>query len=464
MSQSELQRYSEEVIGAWDEASGNFKWACEAANDDTSIRHLFDKNGGYELKEWYATKESIDGVGTKLQIYTSAFEAYIKQFEAKEITDEELFQVSVRIWKRGLSDLIAMNTDDLREGEMAVAVTNIIDINHLKGLRGKVFADSMAEAMGQVIRENDIMMTAGETAILGEPKKVEMIQEQIELLKGNIKKSLDSETIDQMAEQWPILRSLDIFNKSLDDIMEEIEFNIGGTSMWISTGEKLVELEQWQIVVAIHEKPKDGIIGPRSNGITAIRKGMRSLGGSSWESLSFENFLEVIGDEKASLLSDELKSECAGLQMWEIATWETTIFNPFVSRVLLGGVEGSPKIDIASLIHVTGNPVKKIEEWLGGKDNLGVDLDISNVKIPQIIEILQCLGAISDEDAMSSWNMGVPYVIVCNTTEDAALAIDLWKEQWFDMSVIWEIKEKNDEFKESQIKWVWIGDSTIEMK
>jgi hypothetical protein len=30
-----------------------------------------------------------------------------------------------------LHDLIAMNVDDLREGEMAVAVTNIIDINHL---------------------------------------------------------------------------------------------------------------------------------------------------------------------------------------------------------------------------------------------------------------------------------------------------------------------------------------------
>jgi len=34
-----------------------------------------------------------------------------------------------------LHDLIAMNVDDLRDGQMAVMVTNIIDINHLRGER-----------------------------------------------------------------------------------------------------------------------------------------------------------------------------------------------------------------------------------------------------------------------------------------------------------------------------------------
>jgi hypothetical protein len=39
--------------------------------------------------------------------------------------------------------------------------------------------------------------------------------------------------------------------------------------------------------------------------------------------------------EKADNIPTNIKNECAGLQMWDIATGRTTIFNPFVSRELL---------------------------------------------------------------------------------------------------------------------------------
>jgi hypothetical protein len=48
-------------------------------------------------------------------------------------TTEEVHKIAVELWERILHDLIAMNADDLRNGEMATAVTNIIDINHLEG-------------------------------------------------------------------------------------------------------------------------------------------------------------------------------------------------------------------------------------------------------------------------------------------------------------------------------------------
>jgi len=36
---------------------------------------------------------------------------------------------------------------------------------------------------------------------------------------------------------------------------------------------------------------------------------------------------------------------------------------------------------------------------------MAVDIDMTNAKLPQIIEIIQRLTGMSDEEAMSSWNM-----------------------------------------------------------
>jgi len=47
------------------------------------------------------------------------------------------------------------------------------------------------------------------------------------------------------------------------------------------------------VLVALYEKPdKNGIIGPRSNGITPIRKEMEKLAGrGDWARMMFEDFL-----------------------------------------------------------------------------------------------------------------------------------------------------------------------------
>ncbi|MDR2190481.1 MAG: hypothetical protein LBP53_04785 [Candidatus Peribacteria bacterium] len=61
---------------------------------------------------------------------------------------------------------------------------------------------------------------------------------------------------------------------------------------------------------------------------------MTQLAGEGRENLSFETFLEEIG-EKADKIPNDIKTECKGLTMWDIATGKTTVFNPFVSRTLL---------------------------------------------------------------------------------------------------------------------------------
>ena len=59
-----------------------------------------------------------------------------------------------------LMDLIAMNADDLRWGELAIGATNIIDINRLKWKRWHLFHDSMVVAFKRVIKTTGIAMTA----------------------------------------------------------------------------------------------------------------------------------------------------------------------------------------------------------------------------------------------------------------------------------------------------------------
>gem|GEM_PF-5232386 len=89
----------------------------------------------------------------------------------------------------------------------------------------------------------------------------------------------------------------------------------------------------------------------------------------------------------------------------QIATGTSTVFNPFVSRDLLGGFDGEPIVQISSIINVTGNPVKKIRDGLRGAENMAIEIDMTNAKIPQVIDIIQRLTGMSDEEAMTSWNM-----------------------------------------------------------
>lgn len=61
-------------------------------------------------------------------------------------------------------------------------------------------------------------------------------------------------------------------------------------------GEKLVPLQEDHVLVALYEQPdKNDIIGPRSNGITSIRKKMKELAGrGDWARMTFEDFLKHI--------------------------------------------------------------------------------------------------------------------------------------------------------------------------
>lgn len=437
------EEYRLEVVWAWDEASWNFKGACDSANEQLTIRNLLENTWRWwKIKTWQnwveRVVESIDWVWTKVQIYTNVFNELVKQKESWEISDQELFDTSVELWERMLHDLIAMNVDDLRDWEMAIAVTNIIDINHLKWIRWKVFADSMAKAMWNVITELDIAMTAWETAILWEPKKVSQLLWLIDDIWASLTQVLDLD-ISEVAKN-KIRAILDKAYSKTSIIHSDLEFNIWWTWLWVVwTAEKLVELKPWQRIIALQEKPtKDWIIWPRSNWITAIRKYMTSLAWEWWENLTFEEFCDKIWVEEAYKIPERLTAELSWLKMWDIATGKTTVFNPLVSRSLLWWLGNNPIADISSIIHVTWNPWRKIKDWLRWNDDLWINIDLTWVKIPQIIELIQILCNVSDEDAIWSWNMWIPYVVICEN-DWAEEIIRKAFEEWYIAKDIWEI-------------------------
>ncbi len=180
--------------------------------------------------------------------------------------------------------------------------------------------------------------------------------------------------------------------------------------------------------------------------------------------MTFKDFLKTIGKEKASLLSKKLKKECKNLKMWDIATGKTTVFNPLISRKILWWLNKKPIANISSIIHVTWNPLRKISEWLRWNKDLWVKLDISSVKIPQIIEILQVLWDIDWEDAIGSWNMWIPYTLICDSKEDAEKVMKESEENWFTSWIIWKVVKRKKKKTIWKISWVWIWDDKIVLK
>jgi phosphoribosylaminoimidazole (AIR) synthetase len=458
-----LLSYATDVIWLWDNASEELQEACKTANRKTSVAPYFRNSGGYELKQWVAVKESIDGVWTKWQIYCEAFEWYYKEYEQWKITRAELVTIWTDLWERELHDLIAMNTDDLRNGEMAVAVTNIIDINHLKWEeRGPIFVESMAQAMHNVIIDLDIMITAWETAILWEPKKVWEIIEAIDEILSDIENRtivwLLSSPFIKMFRKW--------IKSKLDNIMPKIEFNAGGTSLWITDGtEKLTNIKEGHAIIILEETPHNWIIGPRSNGITAIRDQLTKLAWRWWENLTYEEFMALpnVASRDSWRINANVHADCKWKKMWEIATGKTTVFNPFVSRVLLWWVKipedtnvvplfewkttqpwytWEPQVQLSSITHVTWNPGGKMLTWFQWHSAVIWNRPI---KEPHIISLLGFLNGISTKDKMKQWNCNMPYAITCPISEVETI-VELARENWFTWEqrwIIWKHEWKN---------------------
>ncbi len=125
-------------------------------------------------------------------------------------------------------------------------------------------------------------------------------------------------------------------------------------------------------------------------------------------------------------------------------------------------MHGSPIADISSIIHVTGNPVRKIQEWLKNDDvKVEIHLENTDIETPPIIVMLQVANDIPDSKALSMWNMGIPKVVTVNA-KDVEKVLQAADEEGIEASIIGKVSQKW-EWEKSFISGVGVGKSKIEL-
>lgn len=477
--------YSVDVIKAWDDASEHFKKAAIRANADSLGAELWllDKNRLLVPRNSKITQVptkkvtdsgneiQTDGVGTKVRIYMRAFNGLYEKYRANksEHNKKQLEAIARDLFYRMFLDLYAMNVDDFRHGDIALAVSDILDIDHITlsgedAEQGEIFCNAFAHAIGRIIETTKIACVAGETAVLGDGDKLNdtrrnlgwVVSDVLEL-NGNLKR-IDETTNDLPPAVQEILtkvrRLVDNARGAQDNqevIDRSVELNLG----WSTTGyrgmEKLAPLWEGQVVIALFEKKTaKWIISPRANGISAIRKTMENLLGSEWALKTLQDYFDILDSKDIAISADKKENlSKMGLDtpLWDIATGETTVFNPFVAGTLLGGAYDEPLFPgaISGQIHVTGNPIGKWSDVVADS-GLGIDVDYTGVEIPQIIEMCTIAEWQSFADGMKKFNMGIPYALVCSP-ENVQQIIDTAWYEWYSAGIVGKLTKPDENEK-----------------
>lgn len=467
MSTNITTSYWTEVIQAGDDVSKILKDTTNGANRVysylTKIHALAGNNAMLNhplVVHFDAMLESqTDGVGTKVRIYMRQYNIMYEEYKRWNI-EREIFEATANeLMYRMMLDLYAMIVDDFRDGHIAISVTDIIDINHIKidmnnpdKEQGIVWANAMKYAIKNVIKETEIALIAGETAVLGawdnEKALRKVVSELINRLLEVQKYASSLEWIDEQAIQANWLHQ--IVNPEGKTTVTEIqkfativegrmELNIGGSGNGILNGKRLADMKTGDdVLVFCEKKTPSGIISPRANGISAIRK-LEDVFGDDWTNKTITDFFDhpTISEKPGAIkLKQKFIEQWLSLdtKIWDISTGRTTIYNPYISRVLLGGEQESPSYEVSWLAHMTGNPPRKLAELIGDK-KLNMSIDYSDMEIPQIIEMCMLAFDISFEDAFSMWNMGIPYIITADSG-DSDQIIEEASKHWFTVKKI----------------------------
>ncbi len=467
--------YWTEVILAGDDVSKILKDTTKGANFKYSylarINALAGNNAMLNhplVVHFDAMLESqTDGVGTKVRIYMRQYNIMYEEYKRWDLERETFEATANELMYRMMLDLYAMIVDDFRDGHIAISVTDIIDINHIKididnldREQGIVWANAMKYAIENVIQETEIALIAGETAVLGawdnEKALRKMVSDLINRLL-QIQTYVNSlEWIDEQGTQanWLYQIVNPEGKKTVMEIQEfativegRMELNIGGSGNGILNGTRLVNMKAGDdILVFCEKKTPSGIISPRANGISAIRK-LEDIFGDDWTNKTITDFFDhpAISEKPgAAKLKQKFIDQWLSLdtKIWDVSTGRTTIYNPFISRVLLGGEQESPSYEVSWLAHMTGNPPRKLAELIGDK-KLNMSIDYSDMEIPQIIEMCMLAFDLSFEEAFAMWNMGIPYIITADSG-DSDQIIEEASKHWFNVKKIGTISSTEE--------------------
>ncbi len=504
MEDKQFKHYEWNVLWGWDWNSHATKWGVDEANIRTSdfVRWLLTWKD-WEIRLWnYILSMWTDWVWTKIQIYMRQFENYFQEYNKSEKSEENYniaLTSTIELCDRMLADLTAMLFDDWIKWERSIAFTDIIDTNNTDnthGTRPEIFFKAFKISLWKSIIGKDSLNLNWETANLWENWKfvraLERYRKSWELAKKEVTRLTNeiNNQRNQLALLYPssspevrlatskiekgmqsnkdwrrnIIEEFKSARKDMIDLWNELELNLAWTFLWVKKAEKvtnkLVKMEEWDKIIVLSEtETKNWIISPRSNGLTLIRQKCKELLWDNWENKTFEDYLLTIGS-KASKLPKKLKQKLAWLKMWDIATWETTVFNKFIADDLLGWIKWKPIAKISGLRHWTWNPQYKLHSGLEWREDLMIDIDISELEKADIFTLLQVAFDLDDKTVAKPWNMWIPYTIFCKPWEEDKI-LEQARESWITANLVWEIKKRWEDDPSVRIKWVWIWKSEI---
>ncbi len=238
-------------------------------------------------------------------------------------------------------DLFAMVVDDaVVRGAEPVLIGSILDVNSLKAPDGTAYMkqlDQLADGYVKAAKAANVAVVNGEIAELGAR-----------------------------------VSGYGAFN-----------YNWGAGILWFAdedraiTGAKIMPLQK---IVALRE------YGPRSNGLSLMRKVLANTYGPEWHKTP------------------------EGRELAEQVLRPSTIYSAAVCD-MFGGALGEPKVEITGIAHITGG---------GIPEKLGRALEPSKTgatlynlwEPPSIMQKIQYIGQVSDRDAYKTWNMGNGMLII----------------------------------------------------
>ncbi len=544
--------YDVNIIQTGNRISKTLLMFCKAANDSTyAARKGILNTDTWEINvtedTWIKTISlQTDWTGTKAEIYCNAFESLFKENEdqlesvqwklngleqwdqfiyenIKEISAfKDFFSESVEIWELMLMDLVAMNVDDFKKGELWVVMSNIIDINALDWIRGVVFEGTFWIALKNVITKTWIAITAWETAWLWHPPSTRRLNsltnetlsgieavvwekglEKIDVFFWKVEElGMSQEDLVKLLEEWGVDKNseygeklynillgltkivelsdkgrelvrwqkgdvswlLDNHKEQAKEILDTMYFNLAGSAIWILGEDN--KLEEWwvqegDVIIALTEtKSKDWIIWPRANGFTAIRQSLIDLAWEGWEGMNYTDFIGGLPQNIQSKLAQVFWDKYDHLPMWKIATGSSTSFNMLIADKMLWWIDWDKKVKLSWMAHMTGGPGIKLLDSLDWNESIQANVDLSDIGIPDIIQILQVITWESDKNAMKKWNMWCPFVLYCRPWEEEE-TMNIINDNEFSGEIVWNVV-KREEWKPSvQLKWVWMWKSNV---
>lgn len=129
------------------------------------------ESSGFEIQ--------TDGVGTKVRIYMKAFNSLYEKYRAdKTDANKKEFEETAKIlFYRMFLDLYAMNVDDFRDGDIALVMSDILEVDFVRldgddKEQGEVFCNAFAFGISEVVNKTGIALGTGESALMGDGDKL----------------------------------------------------------------------------------------------------------------------------------------------------------------------------------------------------------------------------------------------------------------------------------------------------